>query len=102
MQKRLELREPLTWRSHSVATPWAVVYQDPLSMEFSRQVYWSGLPFPSPRVLPDLRIKPISYIGGRRFTIGAAREAQESEVDQSGFLDSSDGKESACNSGDLT
>ena len=31
------------------ATPWAVVNQAPLPMEFSRQEYWSGLPFPSPR-----------------------------------------------------
>ena len=41
------------------ATPWAtVVYQAPLSMEFSRQEYWSGLPFPSPGDLPDPGIKP--------------------------------------------
>ena len=31
------------------ATPWTVAHQVPLSMEFSRQEYWSGLPFPSPR-----------------------------------------------------
>ena len=30
------------------ATPWTVAYQAPLSMGFSRQLYWSGLPFPSP------------------------------------------------------
>ena len=30
------------------ATPWAIALQAPLSMEFSRQEYWSGLPFPSP------------------------------------------------------
>ena len=30
------------------ATPWTVAYQAPLSMGFSRQEYWSGLPFPSP------------------------------------------------------
>ena len=30
------------------AIPWTVAYQAPLSMEFSRQEYWSGLPFPSP------------------------------------------------------
>ena len=30
------------------ATPWTVTHQAPLSMEFSRQEYWSGLPFPSP------------------------------------------------------
>ena len=29
-------------------TPWTVAHQDPLSMEFSRQEYWNGLPFPSP------------------------------------------------------
>ena len=34
------------------ATPWTVAYQAPLSMEFSRQEYWSGLPFPSPGDLP--------------------------------------------------
>ena len=35
------------------ATPWIVACQVPLSMEFSRQEYWSGLPFPSPGDLPD-------------------------------------------------
>ena len=34
------------------ATPWTVAHQDPLSMEFSRQEYWSGLPCPSPGDLP--------------------------------------------------
>ena len=42
------------------AIPWTVVYQAPLSMEFSRQEYWSGLPFPSPGELPDPGIKPRS------------------------------------------
>ena len=41
-------------------TPWAVACQTPLSMGFSRQEYWSGLPFPSPGDLPDARIKPVS------------------------------------------
>ena len=40
------------------ATPWTVAYQAPLSMEFSRQEYWSGLPFPSPEDLLDPRVKP--------------------------------------------
>ena len=40
------------------ATPWTVVYQAPQSMEFSRQEYWSGLPFPSPGHLPDSGIEP--------------------------------------------
>ena len=39
-------------------TPWTVPYQAPLSMEFSRQEYWSGLPFPSPGDLPKPRIEP--------------------------------------------
>ena len=42
------------------ATPWTVAHQAPLSMEFSRQEYWSGLPFPSPGDLPDPRIEPRS------------------------------------------
>ena len=39
-------------------TPWTVTYQAPLSMGFSRQQYWSGLPFPSPGDLPDPGIEP--------------------------------------------
>ena len=42
------------------AIPWTVVYQASLSMGFSRQEYWSGLPFPSPGDLPDPRIEPRS------------------------------------------
>ena len=38
--------------------PWTVDCQAPLSMEFSRQEYWSGLPFPSPEDLPDPGIEP--------------------------------------------
>ena len=34
-------------------TPWTVAHQAPLSMGFSRQEYWSGLPFPSPGDLPN-------------------------------------------------
>ena len=40
------------------ATPWTVAHQAPQSMEFSRQEYWSGLPFPSPGDLPDPEIEP--------------------------------------------
>ena len=46
--------------SHSVVSdPMnCVACQAPLSMEFSRQEYWSGLPFPSPEVLPDPGVEP--------------------------------------------
>ena len=51
-------------KSHSrvrlFATPWTVAYQAPLSMEFSRQEYWSGLPFPSPGDPPHPGIEPRS------------------------------------------
>ena len=40
------------------ATPRAVAYHAPPSMGFSRQEYWSGLPFPSPEDLPDPGIEP--------------------------------------------
>ena len=40
------------------ATPWTAAYQAPLSMGFSRQEHWSGLPFPSPGDLPDPVMEP--------------------------------------------
>ena len=44
------------------AAPWTAAYQAPPSMGFSRQEYWSGLPFPSPGDLPDPGIKSRSPI----------------------------------------
>ena len=44
----------------TLATPWTVAHEVPLSMGFSRQEYWSGLPFPSPGDLPDPGIEPMS------------------------------------------
>ena len=43
-------------------TPWTVARQAPLSMEFSRQEYWSGLPFPTPGDLPDPVVEPASLM----------------------------------------
>ena len=49
-----------------------IAHQDPLSMEFFRQEYWSGLPFPPPGDLPKAGIKPESpaflALAGRSFT----------------------------------
>ena len=62
----------LSWKIHfigggfvtklclTLVTPWTVACQAPLSIGFSRQEYWSGLPFPSPGDLPDPGIKPRS------------------------------------------
>ena len=44
------------------AIPWTITWEAPLSMGFSRQEYWSGLPFPSPGDLPDPGIKPRSLM----------------------------------------
>ena len=44
----------------ALATPWTVAHQAPLSMGFSRQEYWSGLPFPSPGDLPNSGVEPRS------------------------------------------
>ena len=53
-------------KSHSrvrlFAIPWTVAHQAPPSIEFSRQEYWSELPFPSPRDLPDPGIEPGSSV----------------------------------------
>ena len=59
--------------------PWTVACQALLSVEFSRQGHWSGLPFPSPGGLPDAGIEPgcpalqaqiLSHLGSPRKTIG--------------------------------
>ena len=61
------------------ATPWTVAHQAALSMEFSRQEYWSGLPFPTPGNLPDPEIKLMSFafpaLVGGLFTTNATWEA---------------------------
>ena len=53
-------------------TLWTVGHQAPLPMEFTRQEYWSGLPFPSPGDLPDPGIKTVSLmspaLAGKFFT----------------------------------
>ena len=55
----------------TLCPPWTVALQAPLSMAFSRQEYWSGLPCPPPENFPDAGIKPaptyVSCIGGRFF-----------------------------------
>ena len=55
-----------------LAALWTVAHQAPLSMGFSRQEYWSGLPFPPPGDFPDPRIEPVSptspELGGRFFS----------------------------------
>ena len=56
----------------------ALAFQAPLSMGFSRQEYWSGLPFPTPGDLPDPGLKPMSLASpasaGRFFTTSGAWE----------------------------
>ena len=58
--------------------PWTVALQAPLSMGFSRQEYWSGLPCPPPGDLPDPRMESVFLVSpalaGRFFTIGATQE----------------------------
>ena len=56
------------------ATLWTVAHQAPLSMEFSRQEYWNGLPFPTPGDFPDPGIKPMvlvfpALVGGSSFPL---------------------------------
>ena len=58
-------------------TPWTVARQGSLSMWYSRQEYWSGLPFPSPGDLPNPGIELVSpMLAGGFFTVWATREAQ--------------------------
>ena len=80
-KKYKQVKLVIKW-SHSVLSnalwPHGLSYQAPPSMRFSRQDYWSGLPFPSPGGLPDPGIEPrISCIPGKRFNLWATREAQK-------------------------
>ena len=52
----------------TLSMPWTGALRAPLSRGFSRQEYWSGLPFPSPRDLPDPRVEPRSPALQRFFT----------------------------------
>ena len=62
------------------AIPWTVAHQAPLSMGFSSQEYWSGLPYPPPEDLLDPVIGPISLmspvLAGGFFTTSTTWEAQ--------------------------
>ena len=77
----------LSYLSHVqlFATPWTVVHQAPLSMGFSRQEYWSGLPFPTPEDLPNPGIKPTSLmspaLASRLLTASLTWEAPVSHKD---------------------
>ena len=76
------------------ATLWTVACQVPLSVEFSRQKYWSGLPFPPPGDLPDQGSNPClvsTTLAGEFFRPSATWEV---------FWGGSDSKASACNAGD--
>ena len=56
-------------RADSLVTPWTVAHQAPLSMGFSRQEHWSGLPCPPPGCLPDPGIEHTSSVlAGEFFT----------------------------------
>ena len=78
----------------TLVTPWT--HQAPLSIEFSRQEYWSGLPFPSPGDLPDPELKPRSPA----LLPDSLLTELQGKLKDTG-VGCSDGKESACNSGDL-
>ena len=89
-------------------TPWTIARQAPLSMGFSRQEYWSGLPYPSPGINP-VPLMSAALIA-RFFTTSATWEARGLHwIDMcqfgdychfNGFPDDSVGKEFACNAGD--
>ena len=71
----------LSSRVHLFVTPWTVAHHAPLSMGFSRQEYWSGLPCPPPGDLPDPGVELVSLmspaLAGRFFTTSATWEALE-------------------------
>ena len=59
MQEKVKVKVKSLSCVRLFATPWTVVYQAPPSMGFSRQEYWSGLPFPSP-----MQETPVGFLDG--------------------------------------
>ena len=57
-ENKIVLKKNSTKMYTTLATLWTVARQAPLSMGFSKQAYWSGLPFPSPGDLPNPGIEP--------------------------------------------
>ena len=78
---RLLCAQLLLSRVPLFVTPWTVAHQASLSMGFSRQEYWSGLPFPIPGDLPNPGIEPTSAVfaalAGGPFTIEPPRKSSE-------------------------
>ena len=70
--------------SDSFATPWTIAHQAPLSMGFSRQEYWGGLPSPPPGDLSNPEIEPASLtspaLTGGFFTTSATWEAWDGHI----------------------
>ena len=97
----------LTHSSHVrlFVTLWMVACQAPLSMRFSRQKYWSGLPFPPPGDLPDPMIEHESLmspvLAGRFFNTSDTWEAPIYIYIYWILHNGLDGKESACSAGGL-
>ena len=61
-------------------TPWTVTHQAPLSKGFSRQEYWSGLPFPSAGDVPDPGMGPMSLaLAGGFFTTKPSEKPVQAE-----------------------
>ena len=59
-EDKSEVKVKVTQSCPTLETPWTAAHQAPLSIEFSRQEHWSGLPFPSPGDLPNPGIEPES------------------------------------------
>ena len=61
MEGKVKVKVKSLSRVRLFTTPWTVAYQSPPSMRFSRQEYWSGLPFPSPGDLPKPGKRGVKY-----------------------------------------
>ena len=78
-------------------TLWTIACQAPLSIGFSRQEYWSGLPCPPPGDFPNPGIEPVSLmspaLAGRSFITSATWEAHsQNSEDTQGNVDNNPGK----------
>ena len=75
-----KVKVKLLSRAWLLATPWIAAYQAPLSMEFSRQEYWSGLPLPSPAIRKNIVIRSLDISAPYHFPTAIFWRGLETEL----------------------
>ena len=96
-----KVKVKLLSRVKLLATPWTAAYQDPPSMWFSRQEYWSGVPLPSLRKDSKVGAYVMWLRGSQEVSVARAEWIRGGVIRDKGFHWWFSDKESTCNAGDV-